>query len=63
MDSAQLRSLTELEARIRQTVQDLEEHSRILPTAQQGTVEATIKRLKMALENEEALDDRKGEHF
>jgi hypothetical protein len=63
IDSAQLRSLTELEARIRQTVQDLEEHSRILPIAQQRTVEATIKRLKMALEGEEAIVGDKNEPF
>jgi 6-phosphogluconate dehydrogenase len=63
MDSARLQSLTELQARIRQTVQDLEEHSRILPIAQQGTVEATIKRLKMALEGEEAIVSDSNEPF
>ena len=63
MDSARLQSLTELQARIRQTVQNLEEHSRILPIAQQGTVEATIKRLKMALEGEEAIVSDSNEPF
>lgn len=59
----QLRNIADLEARIRQTVRDLEEHSRGLPSSQQGKVEATIEKLKKALEWETSILDRKPEHL
>jgi hypothetical protein len=54
MIDAQLRNITELEAKIRQTVRDLEEHCRNLPATQQGTIKGTIERLELALERKEA---------
>jgi len=63
MNNDYARMFTELEGMIRQTVRDLEQHSCILPSTQQEAVEATIKRLKMALEDEKALVECKRKHF
>jgi hypothetical protein len=61
MIDAHFRNISELEARIHQTVRDLEEHCRKLPAAQQGTVKETIEKLERALEGEETFisDKRK----
>jgi hypothetical protein len=55
MIETQLRSFTELESQIRQTLRDLEEHCRSLPATQQETVKGTIERLEKALEGKEGL--------
>jgi hypothetical protein len=52
MIDTELRTLAELQARIQQTVQDLEEHCRIIPASQRGAVKGTIGRLKKALNEE-----------
>jgi hypothetical protein len=61
MIDVHLRNITELEAKILQTIMDLEEHCRKLPAAQQGTIEETIERLRSALEDRRAFmsDKRK----
>jgi hypothetical protein len=48
------RTFAELHARIRQTVQDLEEHCRTIPVAQRGMIKETIGRLKKAIDEEQA---------
>jgi hypothetical protein len=57
MVDPEFQTATELQARIRQTVQDLEEHCRTIPVAQRSQVKATIGRLKKALNEEQATHD------
>jgi predicted component of type VI protein secretion system len=61
MIDARLRSTTDLEAKIQQAIQDLENHCRNLPTAQQGAVKRIIERLDIALERDEVLMGDKGQ--